>query len=74
VADLIEIKESSLQLRHKFRLNQGIRSLSGCCAVLQWPIPETIDAIRALTGREKNASASVAKTNAALGIGAPFIR
>ena len=37
-------------------------------------IPETIDAIRALTGRERNASASVAKTNAALGIAAPFIR
>jgi glyceraldehyde-3-phosphate dehydrogenase (NAD(P)) len=35
-------------------------------------IPDTIDAIRALTGREKSAAASVAKTNAALGIGAPF--
>jgi glyceraldehyde-3-phosphate dehydrogenase (NAD(P)) len=31
-------------------------------------IPETIDAIRALTGREKMATASIAKTNAALGI------
>jgi hypothetical protein len=31
-------------------------------------IPETIDAIRALTGREKTATASMAKTNAALGI------
>jgi glyceraldehyde-3-phosphate dehydrogenase (NAD(P)) len=31
-------------------------------------IPETIDAIRALTGREKAANASIAKTNAALGI------
>lgn len=31
-------------------------------------IPETIDAIRALTGREKTAKASIAKTNAALGI------
>jgi hypothetical protein len=33
-------------------------------------IPETIDAIRALTGREKTATASMAKTNAALGV--PF--
>lgn len=32
-------------------------------------IPETIDAIRALTGRERSAEASIAKTNAALGIG-----
>ena len=32
-------------------------------------IPETIDAIRALTGREMNAAASIAQTNAALGIG-----
>ena len=31
-------------------------------------IPETIDAIRALTGIMKNASESIAKTNAALGI------
>lgn len=31
-------------------------------------IPETIDAIRALTGRERTATASIAKTNAALGI------
>jgi glyceraldehyde-3-phosphate dehydrogenase (NAD(P)) len=31
-------------------------------------IPETIDAIRALTGREKTAAASMAKTNAALAI------
>ena len=31
-------------------------------------IPETIDAIRALTGREKVAVASITKTNAALGI------
>jgi glyceraldehyde-3-phosphate dehydrogenase (NAD(P)) len=36
-------------------------------------IPETIDAIRALTGREKNADSSTAKTDAALGIGAPFV-
>lgn len=35
-------------------------------------IPETIDAIRALTGREEKAEASIARTNAALGIGAPF--
>ena len=35
-------------------------------------IPETIDAIRALTGRETDAASSIAKTNAALGIGAPF--
>ncbi|MFZ5790091.1 MAG: type II glyceraldehyde-3-phosphate dehydrogenase [Pseudomonadota bacterium] len=32
-------------------------------------IPETIDAIRALTGRERSADASIARTNAALGIG-----
>lgn len=32
-------------------------------------IPETIDAIRALTGRIKNAEESIAKTDAALGIG-----
>lgn len=31
-------------------------------------IPETIDAIRALTGLEKDGQASIAKTNAALGI------
>ncbi len=36
-------------------------------------IPETVDAIRALSGREKNADASIAMTNAALGIGKPFI-
>jgi glyceraldehyde-3-phosphate dehydrogenase (NAD(P)) len=35
-------------------------------------IPETVDAIRALTGREREAKASIAKTNAALGIGTPF--
>lgn len=32
-------------------------------------IPETIDALRALTGRQSDAEASIAKTNAALGIG-----
>ena len=32
-------------------------------------IPETIDAIRALTGAESDAGASIGKTNAALGIG-----
>ncbi len=37
-------------------------------------IPETIDAIRALTGQEREASASIAKTNATLGIGTPFVR
>jgi glyceraldehyde-3-phosphate dehydrogenase (NAD(P)) len=31
-------------------------------------IPETIDAIRAVSGREKDGSASIAATNAALGI------
>ena len=31
-------------------------------------IPETIDAIRALTGTVENASESIARTNAALGI------
>jgi glyceraldehyde-3-phosphate dehydrogenase (NAD(P)) len=33
-------------------------------------IPETIDAIRALTGLEKEAGTSIARTDAALGIGA----
>lgn len=33
-------------------------------------IPETIDAIRALVGRQRDPQASIAKTNAALGIGA----
>jgi len=33
-------------------------------------IPETIDAIRALTGKERDARASIAKTDRALGIGA----
>lgn len=37
-------------------------------------IPETIDAIRALTGREAEPAASIAKTNAALGIGLGRIR
>ncbi len=37
-------------------------------------IPETIDAIRALTGREAHGGASIAKTNTALGIGLPFKR
>lgn len=37
-------------------------------------IPETIDAIRALTGQENDANASIAKTNAALGIGALLAR
>jgi glyceraldehyde-3-phosphate dehydrogenase (NAD(P)) len=32
-------------------------------------IPETIDAIRALAGVERDAKASIAKTNGALGIG-----
>lgn len=32
-------------------------------------IPETIDAIRALSGREKDGQASIKKTNASLGIG-----
>ena len=35
-------------------------------------IPETIDALRALTGIVKDASESVARTNAALGIGTVF--
>lgn len=34
-------------------------------------IPETIDAIRALTGCEQDADTSIAKTNAALGVGIP---
>ena len=37
-------------------------------------IPETIDAIRALTGREKTPQASMAKTNTALGIATPLVR
>jgi glyceraldehyde-3-phosphate dehydrogenase (NAD(P)) len=36
-------------------------------------VPETIDAIRALTGRERDAAASIGKTNTALGIGTPFV-
>ena len=32
-------------------------------------IPETIDAIRALTEAERDGSASIARTNAALGVG-----
>ena len=36
-------------------------------------IPETIDAIRALTGREENPDASIARTNASLGIGVDFV-
>lgn len=32
-------------------------------------IPETVDAIRALSGREPNGPSSIAKTNAALGVG-----
>jgi len=32
-------------------------------------IPETIDAVRALTGTMSNAKESIAKTDAALGIG-----
>ena len=32
-------------------------------------VPETIDAIRALTSAEREASASIAKTDAALGVG-----
>jgi glyceraldehyde-3-phosphate dehydrogenase (NAD(P)) len=35
-------------------------------------IPETIDAIRALAGREPDGAASITKTNAALGIGQVF--
>jgi len=36
-------------------------------------IPETIDAIRALAESERDPSASIAKTNAALGIGTAFV-
>ena len=35
-------------------------------------IPETIDAIRALAGAEGNGPASIARTDAALGVGDPF--
>ena len=35
-------------------------------------IPETVDAIRALTKAEKDGRASIAKTDAALGMGVPF--
>ena len=37
-------------------------------------IPETIDAIRALTGRETDPAASIAKTDAWLGIGSARLR
>jgi glyceraldehyde-3-phosphate dehydrogenase (NAD(P)) len=37
-------------------------------------IPETIDAIRALTGREKTAKESIARTNASLGIAGALVR
>ncbi len=37
-------------------------------------IPETIDAIRALDGRERDAAASIAQTNASLGIGSDSLR
>ncbi len=36
-------------------------------------VPETIDAIRALTGIEKNGAASIAKTDAALGLVRQFV-
>ncbi len=36
-------------------------------------IPETIDAIRALTGIVENANESIAKTNSALGIETAFV-
>ena len=36
-------------------------------------IPETIDAIRALTGIVENANESIAKTNTALGIETAFV-
>ena len=36
-------------------------------------IPETIDAIRALTGIVENADESIAKTNTALGIETAFV-
>jgi glyceraldehyde-3-phosphate dehydrogenase (NAD(P)) len=36
-------------------------------------IPETIDAIRALTGTEEDANRSIGKTNATLGLQAPLI-
>lgn len=35
-------------------------------------IHETIDAIRALTGRQRDLGASIAKVNTALGVGVPF--
>lgn len=37
-------------------------------------IPETIDAIRALTGIEPNAARSIAKTDASLGLTRDFLR
>ena len=37
-------------------------------------IPETIDAIRAITRTEVDAATSIARTNAAVGIGSPFLR
>jgi glyceraldehyde-3-phosphate dehydrogenase (NAD(P)) len=36
-------------------------------------VPETIDAIRAITGIERNGAASIAKTDAALGLMRQFV-
>ena len=36
-------------------------------------VPETIDAIRALSGRERNARASIERTNGALGVRRRFV-
>jgi glyceraldehyde-3-phosphate dehydrogenase (NAD(P)) len=35
-------------------------------------IPETVDAIRAITSSERDGAASIAKTNTALGVGRRF--
>jgi glyceraldehyde-3-phosphate dehydrogenase (NAD(P)) len=37
-------------------------------------VPETIDAIRALTGIEEDGAASIAKTDRALGLVREFVR
>jgi glyceraldehyde-3-phosphate dehydrogenase (NAD(P)) len=54
-ADMLKVQGSELFYAHMVD-NQAI------------VIPETIDAIRALAGAEQEADASIAKTNAALGI------
>ena len=58
-ADMLRVQADELFYAYMF-YNQAI------------VIPETIDAVRALTGTVKDASESIARTNAALGIGTVF--